>query len=84
MKFIKGKWYKNTGNFAGSDKIFAKFSKWENDTWFYSEKINNGVYEKANNTWHFHGDVYEPIDIKKIEHHLPENHPDLLIHYEIY
>lgn len=26
MEFIKGKWYRNPGNWKGADKIFAKFN----------------------------------------------------------
>jgi hypothetical protein len=86
MEFIVGKWYKNPGKHEGAIDTFAKFEKWE-DNWFhFTEWIINEVYENKISKWSYSktNKVYEPVNIEEIQQYLPANHPDLLIVNEDY
>ena len=83
-EFVKGKWYKNPGDFKGADKIFAKFDYYDNgrQLWYYSGKVilqPNGkkeLYSKG--SWHFskNSEPYEPLTEGQLLNVLPEDHPD--------
>lgn len=78
MEFIVGGWYKNPGNFAGSEITWAKFEKWEDNSFYFTEWINKGTYENKKSYWYYSecDGIYEPVNIKKIKKYLPFNHPD--------
>lgn len=61
-------------------KWCIKFEKLEAGWFYYTEYIDNGIYEVKNSEWSCSSASvsYEPVDIKEIEKYLPENHPDLL------
>jgi len=77
MEFIVGKWYKNPGNFDGSEKTFAKFEKLEDKIFYFTEWITNGVYKNEKSRWNYsYPEAYEFINIKEIQEYLPFDHPE--------
>jgi len=69
QKFIVGKWYKCNG--ADS---YLKF-KSEEEFWWFSESIEDGVYKKEND-WANANNTYYLIDVLEIQQYLPDGHPD--------
>lgn len=78
MEFIVGKWYKNPGNFEGSEITWAKFTKWERSHFYFSEWIYKGEYLNQSTYWAYgeNNRPYAPINIEEIRQYLPLYHPD--------
>ena len=77
--FEKEKWYKNPGNFVGSKATWAKFEKWKNDKFYFTEWITNGVYENKKSHWCYSklNKVYDALtDLTEIQQYLPLYHID--------
>lgn len=81
IEFIVGEWYRNPGNFEGSDLTWAKFEKWQKSWFYFTEWITNGVYEIKGSRWSYSSSNsgYEPINIEEIRQYLPYGHPDIKI-----
>ncbi len=73
-EFIVGAWYRNPAD-SMKNTVFAKFLKWENNHWYYSERIDIEKFDigtkyttsKGGNwCYSIKSPVYEPIEYSEI------------------
>ena len=78
-KLVIGQWYKNPSDWEGpKDFCKARLSGTKNNWIYYSERIDEGTYEKEDDSWGF-ADTCVEAELHEYAQYLPDGHPDKIL-----